>query len=557
MAIKVQVKNYRGVAQGEFELAPIALVAGPNGAGKSSIAQAAAAALTRNPAPIAGVKRGDAGVLLREGAKRGSCSVSGDGWVATVNWPGGSVSAEGDPPEATEYGVGLASLAELKPKELAAELDRLLDARPTREQLIEALAAAGVGAEMAEAVADRVARDGYDAALQRAKSRATEGKGAWEHITGERWGQAKADGWRARSMPGGDQPLEELLEAARARHENAELALEDAIADQAVDHSEVQRLRSLVVAGEQAGALLERAQAELERVSAEAKAATEAHGALPAPGAAEQTVPCPHCSGALVIAPHGRSVRAPSAEAPTPEQVEAAARARADAWAVCDAASARARAARAELDRIERDMAAGERAAQQLAGMPEGGTSAQDVADARAAASEAELAVSAIQRTLQAGAKHAEILQALAIAEVLEPSGIRQQALLGELQALDDALHDASVAAGWSTVSISPEVGASYGGRPYGLLSESEKFRVRATIQATTAVWAREPVLVVDAADILDRDGRNGLFALLAHVGIPALVCMTIQRRADVPDLEQAGIGESYWLSDNTIHHAH
>ena len=55
-------------------------------------------------------------------------------------------------------------------------------------------------------------------------------------------------------------------------------------------------------------------------------------------------------------------------------------------------------------------------------------------------------------------------------------------------------------------------------------------------------------MVVIDAADVLDGTTRSGLFALLEDSGLPALVCMTLTRREQVPDLAAAGLGQSYWL---------
>jgi len=86
--------------------------------------------------------------------------------------------------------------------------------------------------------------------------------------------------------------------------------------------------------------------------------------------------------------------------------------------------------------------------------------------------------------------------------------------------------------------------------RPYILLSESEKFRCRTALQVAMADLDGSAAVIVDAADILDRGGRNGLFAMLAQSGMRSLVCMTMNGPGDVPDLSKPGLGRSYWIGD-------
>ncbi len=85
----------------------------------------------------------------------------------------------------------------------------------------------------------------------------------------------------------------------------------------------------------------------------------------------------------------------------------------------------------------------------------------------------------------------------------------------------------------------------------YPLLSESEQFRVRVTLQVAIAKMDDSAAMVIDRADILDRQGRNGMMKLLLRTGIPTLVCMTIldPEKDPPPDLAAKGKGQTYWLA--------
>jgi hypothetical protein len=56
-------------------------------------------------------------------------------------------------------------------------------------------------------------------------------------------------------------------------------------------------------------------------------------------------------------------------------------------------------------------------------------------------------------------------------------------------------------------------------------------------------------MVVLDAADVLDGTTRSGLFDMLDEAGLPALVALTLSRPSQCPDLAEAGLGQSYWLS--------
>jgi len=102
-------------------------------------------------------------------------------------------------------------------------------------------------------------------------------------------------------------------------------------------------------------------------------------------------------------------------------------------------------------------------------------------------------------------------------------------------------------------VSIDRTAAIEYGGRPYGLLSSSEQYRVRAALAVAMAQLDGSELVILDGADILDAPSRSGLFGLLESVGIPALVTMTLARREQVPDLAAAELGRSYWLSAGVV----
>ena len=101
--MNIQITNYRGIATADLDLTKICLVAGPNEAGKTSISQATAAALTGDPVPITGIKKTQAGMLVRSGTASGSATLTTDKGNTAVTWPNAKVKTEGAPPFASHY----------------------------------------------------------------------------------------------------------------------------------------------------------------------------------------------------------------------------------------------------------------------------------------------------------------------------------------------------------------------------------------------------------------------------------------------------------------------
>jgi hypothetical protein len=537
--MKAELKNYRGIESAELQIDPIALIAGINGSGKSSIAQGIAAALTQNPAPIAGITKTAAGQLLRDGTKRGSCTVGDANGHVTANWPGASVSHNGIIPVASPVACGLISIADMKPKDASVAMMAIIKADPTREQYDAVMTAIPSG--MRDQIWQAIVDTGWDDAHKRAKERGTKIKGAWEALTGEKYGSQKAITWRHANHT--DDRADDL--------EAAQSDLEAAIANQATDQSRIDFLKQQVAAGETATGLLPELQASIAGFQDAYTAARNAASALPRPEQAEQTVECPHCSGHLVVISK-TDVRAPAAGLSDKEN-DARTLAIQNAATALQAAQDVINTANADLRLAQDAIRTGNNAAAELKALPAGTSTDADIAVARQRVADIQGKIEAAQATGKAATYHKQIADNETVLAVLAPEGLRKTVLAEKMGALNKSLATVSAAAKWPVVALDDDLNATLGGRAYILLSESEKYRVRVVLQLVLAGMDGSEIAVIDAADILDKGGRNGLFAAIKHSKLKALVCMTINAVADVPNLAAAGIGRSYWLADNVL----
>jgi len=541
--MKIEIKNYRGIATANLELANIALVCGPNGAGKSSIAEAVAAACTRNPSPIQGLRKKDASMLLKDGEKRGQCVVSDETGSVTINWPGGTVTATEVAPQCTAMAAGLESLLDMTPVNRAEHLIHYMKALPTEADLQDALAPADVSA-----VWSVIQSDGWDKAHDRAKERGAKMKGAWEQITGDNYGGTRAASWE---HPALERYAGVTLGELQTASSEARAALEAAQANRGTAQQVLDGLKEKVRIAKEAEPFIKQMKVEIADTAIAAVNAKEALDALPHPETAEAMAECPHCKGHLVVVTR-TSVRKP-AEGGVDEATNAA---RSEAIAVAQAKLDELSQYGRELDQgvavYVSQQAAGTKAAADLARQPSGTATSEDVVRAQQAvqAADSDLAqfTAAHDAQERATAMQANIQANLLIIEQLAPQGLRQRVLDRKMVEFNAMLTRMCKTAGWPAVVVDDDLSVTFGGRPTMLCSKGEQYRVRAILQLAVADLDGSELAILDGADILDRFGRNGLFKMLASAKIKALVCMTIDGRDKVPNIKSAGLGQAYWI---------
>jgi hypothetical protein len=564
--MEAKIRDYRGVTRADLDVSRICLVTGPNHAGKSSCLQAVAAAAAGNVVPVPGIKKSHAGALVRTGAAKGVVYLATPDGAAQVTWPAAEYATKEKPPQASAYAAGLLSVVDLDARNRAAALVEYLRATPTREDLAAALRDAGLSDEprppaqaggpaqpsAIERIWQSVTTEGWDAAHTRAKETGIKLKGRWEQTAGEKYGSAKAGTWQP---DGWELDLENASEdGLRQEVAQAKEFLEAAIAAAAVDQHERAQLEAEFAKVTEYAQEVHRLDLEYQTIRAEAMQAKAGVDSLPPPtGAAapEATVPCPHCSGPLVVS--GGAVRKPGGPAwPDAAENEKRARMLDEAKAKYAPLVEKEAAAAQTLAQARTRLYEASKAEDTLKALPAptaAGTASQ-VDDCREKVRLAELRLTAFQRKTSADRCHASVAMNQAVIEALAPEGVRQQRLSRMLHQFNDSLAQLCAAAGWLPVTIGGALDIEYGGRPYQLLSASEAYRVRAVLAIAMALVDGSALIILDAADVLDRGGRNGLFKLLVSLGRPALVGMTLNSPDEAPKLAERGVGQVYWITD-------
>lgn len=554
--MRLMIRDFGSLERVDVTLSDkITLIAGPNAVGKSTTARALGMLLAGVTIPEGMLKKNSAD-LVREGQDGASIAlVVGEGQHISITYPAAQRATAGsDLPYASNIAAGLTSWESLKPDERARLLADLLKTAPTREDLIAALADCGVSDREADALWNDVQSIGWENTEKSQKDTATKAKGAWERVTGERFGSSKAAMWRpANWTPDLMEATEASLKAAEKR---AQEERDKAVAGAAVDSAKLEELRAKAAKLEDATVEAEAARAAREQAASDLEKAIKARSEMPlVEGHGAQATPCPCCGEQLLARKDHRTQELRLAKAAELSWSEKKA-------LELDLAGADGKVenCRAALSAAEKRLAASsdafedaQRAKEQLA-QAEGRSGSLDaVTKATDALNTAKARLKAWADANAAKAEYQKFARADAVAKILSDTGVRKTKLQRVLEMFADSyLAPLCDGAKWKRVEIAPDLSPTYGGRAWAVLSESERYRVEVILRIALATLDGSAMVIIDCADRLDQHQRNGLFAMLKRLeDLPALVCMTARREA-VPNLAARGLGASYWIEDGT-----
>ncbi|HHM9102930.1 SMC domain-containing protein [Pseudomonas aeruginosa] len=528
---KLEITNFQGLRHAALDVsAPVLLVAGHNGAGKSSLLDAIAMAFNGQPRRVSLKK--DMAQLVTEGAKKGEARVE---WldaayevqVCGVALPTGKGSALTDSPF-LPYVLDASLFASLDAKERRRVLFDLSGASTSPNQIAERLVAKGHAAALVEKVKPLL-RSGFPAAVEQAKAYASESRGAWKAITGENYGSEKAVDWAPEllaTVVTEDQVAEagknlQLLEDDLAEAQQALGASKQA--RQAADGraQRIAKLRELVDLEPRRRNKLTTDEQNQDEWSEKVMAAELASaGSVP-----HQPLTCPHCQGAVDLQAGTLVVHQP------PEQIADAEAARRLPEYREYLASAQRAVANSQRD-LDECLAAAEQI-KALEAESADAPSAEAIANGEQAinelrqtrdASRAKLV--ALQEALEAAAQreasiakaqaaHQDVVAWTGMVDALSPTGIPAEILADAIGPVNDTLKRLAGTAGWSPVQISADIDVTFGGRLYGLLSESERWRCDTTIALAIATISGLRLVLLDRLDVLDLPSRNQAIALM------------------------------------------
>ncbi len=513
-AVQIKVRDFRGVEDFEAVLSDRLIVAGENASGKSSVCKSVGAALSGMLLPFDGVTKGTASLIVRDGGSEASVVLRDDDGSVAVRWPDCERAEKGKAPAADPVVAGLVDPLRMKADERAAWLIGALGASPSEETTRKALGEKHLHSTDIDTVWRDIDERGWDSASQRVREDALKLKGQWEKITGTKYGRNKGASWRpegwASSMDKGSLPdLKEKADALAAKvEENRKAAL---VAEARRRDWEAQILRRQEAF---------KAKPEAEALVAECRAALEAaQGARDKLGvAAGRALTCPCCNRPLILV-RGQLERLPQ-NAGDPDKIADADEALLEAKRALDRAEAK-------VSRLAAEIAAGDKAQEEIAALPPT-LNPEELADLRRRAGEAQTAWDMLRRKEEAEQLHFRIDVWAEVYVLLGEKGLRRTALLDALAAFCDAANARADRAKWEHIAINEDMTIEYAGRPVSLASESEMWRARALIILTAAEKMGAAAAILDGADILDPAGRNGLMRACGPT--PVMIGMTVRK---------------------------
>lgn len=524
----VAISNVLGIRSADIPLdTPVTLFAAGNKNGKTSLAEAVRMALTGDIAARGVAQKKDLQALVHDGAKSGSCEIAVDGKTAFILLPSGKSTPSTDwaPPPALPYVLDAQRFASLEPNMRRSFLFGLMGLRITPEVVLERLTKRGVDADKAKLVLPYL-RAGFVDACKEAKTKATEAKGAWRALTGETYGSVKAGTWAAEKPEvdaGALATTTEKIESldSQLADANQQLGrLQGALAAHKQRLGKVEALEAKIEGKERATVKLAKDESDLADWEAKVAGAQGEHS--PA------GIPCPCCAVLLKLVDGALVEAGPSTVNPEAANLAKYTEAR-DLMKKSVINDQRALAeittAETELQAIQGDESEVpkpsdiEEAQIALHSLKERRTTNANLlekmrTDQRAAAA-------ADVSTKKAAEHHATVVAWDAIADALAPDGIPGDMLNEALEPFNHRLDQAAVDCEWPAPFINPDMSivlaceTNTAGRPYPLLSESEKWRVDAMLAEAISFLSGVKLMVLDRFDVLDLQGRADLLAWL------------------------------------------
>lgn len=551
--MQATVKNFRGIWDATIEISPIALLCGLNGAGKTSVARAIAAAATGKGVPFAKVTKKDAKVMLRHGTHSGSVTLTGDEGSTAIEWPSTDATSTGVPLWASDIAVGIVDFFGMKEDAALLYLIDLLKASPTFDDLKNHFSELEIDVKTAEQVWKVIEAQGWAAAHKRAVETGQQKKGAWQQITGESFGKKKITEW----FPAGweDSMADISPEALSQPIETNKKKLEEMIGKSAVSKAERDRLQSLVDSKDKLQKEAEEAKKAFEEKESAVNEVGKKLQNVPATGSDHQEN-CPHCEKPVNIVTTTVGKFTLRKAAPIdPTKIKEARLLHASLCGDKAKLDTELSAARHDLSRKQNAVEDAIQAKKKLANMGEEKPENLDekVAKLREDIGALESQLKMLSQFLEAKKVAGQITVNQQIVDALDETGLRKKKLGECLDAFASSfIEPLCEDFGMPLVSIDADLNVDLGQTSYHMLSASEQFRVKTVLQLAIAQMEKSAIVIIDGADILDAKGRGKLLTTVNNIGIPAIICMTLNKQDQAPNLAQMGAGKTYWVDKGT-----
>lgn len=568
---QLKIDNVQGIRHLDVNLAaaPVTMFAGGNHVGKSTLADCLRMAI-RGETPRVKLKK-DYGHLVRDGAKKGSVSLTcDDGITRMFALPKGDWS-ENEADSMTALVLDMHKFSSLEDVHKRRVIFRITGMNPTPDAIAKRLVELGCESDKVNKVKPLIL-SGVDVAHKEADTEIRVLKKEWEKITGTNYGINKAQDWKA-SRPEYDADAHadaiKELEGLNADHEKQSDALKQAEHDyRAMAESQQKRDELLAKSSmiPRIEAKLNASQMELGRVTAYRDNLRQRAEGPEVP----KLFSCPCCNASVHHDSKDPGARLleyikpeftadPEAIRKLPEaeaSVEMMIRTVANDTANLDAA----KKAKAELDALGTVAGDQKTILQIIDGQR---LRIQAIKSERAKVESEVHAMNAAKLALEqantkeadAAARHADIVAWTKVAEHLAPDGVISEFLTNALRKVNARLAQSAADSEWPVVVIRPDMGVTYGGRLYTLLSESEIWRCDAMITETISYLSGLRMMVLDRMDMLEPQDRPSILRWLDILveDLQALDTCIVLATLKEPPKKLPACFQCFWMADGEI----
>lgn len=458
MIKRLRINNFTGVALLDVELTKTNLFCGDNNAGKSSIQQALRYVLTGE---IERVKmKGDYGKLVKEGNKQAVIeAIDSDGvdYKTTISEKGKRTGESGDVLFALPYLLDQSRFAEVSTPELRKEFLYLLT-NPVidNDVVLKRVHLLGGNIEAATSVLPLL-QSGFSVAKTECDDKGKMFKKQWETVTGEKYGDKKADDW---------QPTDLIFDDHRAL---AKL-LKDREKTLADTHKEL---------------------VEFTPQYQQTKAVYEFY--------LNHQMKCGKC---------GSAVKAGKDEVELLKE---------------------------KLDDEAKTLDFLENAYAQASELYEQSKAADDFIKEKVAKNDE---VSALAKSI-----HDKVNMWLKLAEIFSPMGLPSYFITPTVKALNERLAWSATVTGWMQPRMTDAGDIECNGRPYMLLSESEKWRATAMVVEALSELSGVKLFTLDRVDMLSPKQRIPLLNWVREIDSQVLMFATLKAKPSIPNVS------THWIA--------
>lgn len=526
---------------------PIILAAGHNAVGKTTLLDCIRIALTGEIDRVQFKK--DYDQLLSDGSKAGYASVKvGDSnTFYRMDLPKGAAVVIGDD-MSIPYLLDMQRFSQSDANTKRTLLAHITNTTPSASLLSKKMLERGCDAAFVKRI-ESLLIGGIDGALKHAKNIATEAKGAWRGVTGETYGSQKAETWKMASPKFAvsivtDEKKERELVAEldqKLAFNQQQLAGIASTINEAVAHN--QKIEVYARKG---------SKEVIERINKKNDVDTAEHQRIAdlIDNSKGTALTCPCCNEAVVLR-DGQLVIAkdfvPMA-ADKLQTYEHSLRMLANAIVNNKRDLAEANAAQAMLKELGelKDISSIKSNEQAIKERIHAIKADRDAAKTKAdqLKHDLQLLAESTQKTKQAAGYHQEVTEWSKIADALSPDGIPSEMLSEALASVNARLAQSSEDAAWPLVKIDDDMAITYGGRSFGLLSESEKWRTNAMLTEAISCISQNKFFALDRMDVLDPASRGNCLAWLETLADNSevdtvIVAATLKQKPSDNDLMQ------------------